>query len=87
MTTNGKTDSNATPAGTGGSAATKSETTASGKGADKKKQQQHKNRKANPQNGKKKQTPNVKSTFDCIASGVNPMKGIVIAQGNGNLAG
>jgi hypothetical protein len=87
MTTNGKTDSNATPAGTGGSAATKSETTASGKGADKKKQQQHKNQKANPQNGKKKQTPSVKSTFDGIASGVNPMKGIVIFQGNGNLAG
>jgi hypothetical protein len=27
-----------------------------------------------------------KSTFDGIASGSNPMKGVVIAQGNGNLS-
>jgi hypothetical protein len=85
VTTIEKTDSNATPAGTGGSAATKTENTSSGKGAAKKKQHQQQAKKANPE--KKKQPSNVKSTFKGTASGVNPMKGIVIAQGNGNLAG
>jgi hypothetical protein len=86
MTTNEKkTESNATPAGTAGSAATKSEGTSAGKGAAKRKQHQQQAKKANPE--KKKQPSNVKSTFEGAASGVNPMKGIVIAQGNGNLAG
>jgi hypothetical protein len=86
MTTNEKkTESNATPAGNAGSAATKTEGTSTGKGAAKKKQHQQQGKKANPE--KKKQPSNVKSTFEGTASGVNPMKGLVIAQGNGNLAG
>jgi hypothetical protein len=89
MTTNDKTDSSI-PSGTGGAAAPRTDATASSKTAAKKKnqQQQQKNQKANPLVVKKKQQPQVgKSAFDNIASGVSPMKGIVIAHGNGNLAG
>jgi hypothetical protein len=89
MTTNEKTDSGATPAGAGAAATTKHETTASSKAAAKKKQQQQqKSQNANSNPAKKKQPPQVtKSNFEGIASGVSPMKGVVIAQGNGNLAG
>jgi hypothetical protein len=88
MANNDKTDSSI-PGGTGGSATPKPDSTASAKAAARKKhqQQQQKNHKANPPQ-KKKQPPQVtKSTFEGIASGVSPMKGIVIAQGHGNLAG
>jgi hypothetical protein len=75
------------PSGDAGSAAAKNETTASSKAAARKKQQQQKNQKANPP-AKKKQPPKaVRSKFEGIASGVTPMKGIVIAQGNGNMSG
>jgi hypothetical protein len=85
MSTN-KTNSGAT-GGAGGNAAAKSETTASAKAAARRKQQQLKNQK-NVQPAKKKQQQNAaKSTFEGIASGVNPMKGILIAQGNGNMSG
>jgi hypothetical protein len=89
MSTQEKTDSG-TPGGAGGTAATKTDSTASAKAAAKKKHQQQsqKSQKANPPVVKKKQSAQVvKSNFEGIASGVNPMKGIVIAQGNGNLAG
>jgi hypothetical protein len=79
-----KTDSGI-PSGTGDNAATKTDST-SGKAAARKKQQNQKSQKANPP-AKKKQPPPQKSTFLGIASGVNPMKGIVIADGNGNKAG
>jgi hypothetical protein len=77
--------------GAGGTAAAKPDSTASAKAAARKKQHQLqlKNQKANAA-AKKKTTPvtqSVKSTFEGVASGVNPMKGIVIAQGNGNMAG
>jgi hypothetical protein len=89
MTTNDKTDS-AIPSDSGGTASTKTDSTASAKAAAKKRhqQQQQKNPKGPPPAVKKKQpTTVVKSNFEGIASGVNPMKGIVIAHGNGNLAG
>ena len=90
MTTNDKTATGATPAGTTGSATTKTDITASAKAAARKntaKQlQEQKNKKANSSQ-KKKQPQVTKSTFEGIASGVNPMKGIVIALGDGNLAG
>jgi hypothetical protein len=82
MTTNDKTDS---PNSDAGNAAAKTETTASAKANARKKQQQHKNQKNALTTKKKNQQQVVKSTFDGIASGANPMKGIVIAQGNGNL--
>jgi hypothetical protein len=90
-TTQEKTDSG-TPGGAGGTAATKTDSTASAKAAAKKKHQQQsqKNQKANHPVVKKKQPAQsqaAKSNFEGIASGVNPMKGIVIAQGDGNLAG
>jgi hypothetical protein len=91
MATNDKTDAGATPAGNAGNAAAKTETTASAKAIARKKQQQQqqtqKNQKATTNAEKKKQPHVAKSKFEGIASGVNPMKGIVIAQGNGNLAG
>jgi hypothetical protein len=89
MTTNDRTDSSVTPANASGNASAKTETTASAKAAARNKKQQQKNQKLNPQTTKKKQTQpqTVKSIFDGIASGVSPMKGIVIAQGSGNLAG
>jgi hypothetical protein len=89
MATNDKTDTGATPAGTTGNAAAKTETAASAKGGARKKQQQQqqKNQKANPATEKKKQSHVTKSSFEGIASGVNPMKGVVIAIGNGNLSG
>jgi hypothetical protein len=85
MTANDNTDSSI-HGGTGGTATPKTDTTASAKAAAKKKnqQQQQKNHKANPPK-KKQQPPQVtKSTFEGVACGVSPMKGIVIAQGNGN---
>jgi hypothetical protein len=87
MTTNEKTESSATPAGATGAASTKTKTTDSAKAVARKQQKQQKNQKASLTTEKKKQLPSAKSIFEGIASGVNPMKGIVIAQGNGNLAG
>jgi hypothetical protein len=52
-----------------------------------KKKQQQKNQKSNPPAKKKLPQPAAKSIFSGIVSGVNPMKGIVIADGNGNKAG
>jgi hypothetical protein len=89
MSTNDKTDSG-TPGGTGGTAATKTDTTASAKVAAKKKhqQQQQKSQKSNQPAAKKKQQPKVvKSIFEGNASGVSPMKGIIVAHGRGNMAG
>jgi hypothetical protein len=74
------------PGSAGGNATAKSETTASAKAAARRKQQQLKNQKNVPP-AKKKQQNAARSTFEGIASGVNPMKGIVIAQGNGNMSG
>jgi hypothetical protein len=83
MTTNDKADSSN---GDAGNAAAKTETTAPAKANARKKQPQHRNQK-NASAAKKKTQPHVtKSTFEGIASGVNPMKNIVIAQGNGNLS-
>jgi len=79
------TDSN-TNSGDAGATAAKNGTTASSKAAARKKQQQQKNHKTNPP-AKKKQQHVAKNLFEGIASGVNPMKGIVIAQGNGNQSG
>jgi hypothetical protein len=90
MTTNDKVVPGATPAVATGSANAKTDSTASAKAAARKKQQQQqqKNHNANSNSTKKKQTPTItKSNFEGIASGVSPMKGCVIAQGNGNLAG
>jgi hypothetical protein len=91
MTTDDKTDSG-TQSGTGGATATKTDATSSAKAAAKKKhhqqQQQQKNQKTNSNAAKKKQQPKVvKSSFEGNASGVSPMKGIVIAHGMGNAAG
>ena len=69
-----------------GNAAAKNETTASNQtGA--RKRQQHKNQK-NVQNAPKNKTQSqaARSTFKGSAAGSNPMKDIVIAQGNGNLS-
>jgi hypothetical protein len=52
-----------------------------------KKKQQQKNQKSNPPAKKKAPQPAAKPTFSGIAAGVNSMKGIVIANGNGNKAG
>jgi hypothetical protein len=88
LATNDKTDAGATPAGTAGTTAAKTETTASAKAAARKKHQQHKkNQKTNPPMEKKKQSNVTKSSFEGIASDVNPMKGIVVATGSGNLSG
>jgi hypothetical protein len=88
MTTNDKADSNTNPGGAGNAATPKTENTASAKAAARRKQQQLKNQK-NTQPAKKKQPQQhaIKSTFEGIASGVNPMKGTVIAQDNGNMSG
>jgi hypothetical protein len=89
MSTNDKTDSG-THSGTGGAATTKTDTTASAKVAAKKKhqQQQQRNHKANHSATKKKQQPKVvKSVFKGNASGVSPMKGIIVAHGRGNMTG
>jgi hypothetical protein len=83
MTTNDKADSSN---GDAGNAAAKTETTAPAKENAGKKQQQHRNQKNTPAAKKKTQPHVAKSTFEGIASGVNPMKNIVIAQGNGNLS-
>jgi hypothetical protein len=85
MTTKDKTaDSNTNPGGAGNAAA-KGETTALSKVAARKKQQQLKNQKPNPAAKKKQQQHVAKTTFEGIAGGI--MKGIVIAQGNGNMSG
>jgi hypothetical protein len=78
------------PNDNGGTAASKTDSTASAKAAARKKQQQQKNQKANtnnPPTKKKQPTQVVKPVFEGIASGVSPMKGTVIAQGHGNMAG
>jgi hypothetical protein len=89
MAPNEKTEADATPAGTAGNtAATKTENTASMKtGARKKQQQQQQQQKSQKANPPKKQAQAKKSSYEGIASGVNPMKGIVIAVGNGSLSG
>jgi hypothetical protein len=71
-----------TPSGTGVNATAKSDTTSTNA-----KKKQQKNQKSHPPAKKKAPQPPAKSTFTGIASGVNPMKGIVIADGNGNKAG
>jgi hypothetical protein len=86
MMQNNKSDSG-TLSGAGDTAAAKTDSTASAKAAARKKQHQLKNQKANPPAKKKQQQQPVKSTFQGNASGVSPMKGIVIAQGNGKMAG
>jgi hypothetical protein len=86
MATNDKTADPNTNPGDAGNAAAKNESTSSSKAAVRRKQQKLKNQKSNP-SSKKKQPRVVKSTFQGIASGVNPMKDIVIAQGNGNQSG
>jgi hypothetical protein len=86
MTTNNKTTDSNTNTGDTGAAAAKNGTTASSKAAARKKQQQLKNHKTNPP-AKKKQQHVARNLFEGISSGVNPMKGIVIAQGNGNQSG
>jgi hypothetical protein len=87
MSTNNDKAETSTQNGAGGSAAiAKTDSTISAKAAARKKQQQQKNQKANPPAAKKKQPPVVvKPSFDGIATG--GMKGTVIAQGDGNLAG
>jgi hypothetical protein len=88
MASNDKTDADATPAGTAGSTtATKTETTASAKIGARKKQQQQQQQKSQKANPPKKQAQAKISSFEGIASGVNPMKGKVIAIGSGNLSG
>jgi hypothetical protein len=69
------------------SAKTENATSAKTNARKKQPQQPQKNQKANLNTKKKKQPHVAKSAFEGIASGVNPMKGIVIGQGNGNLAG
>jgi hypothetical protein len=86
MTTNDKSANPNTNSVDAGNAAAKNESTSSSKAAARKKQQQLKNQKSNPPS-KKKQARVVKSTFQGIVSGVNPMKDIVIAHGNGNQSG
>jgi hypothetical protein len=87
MSTNNDKAETSTQNGAGGSAAiAKTDSTISAKAAARKKQQQQKNQKANPPAAKKKQPPVVvKPSFNGIATG--GMKGTVIAQGDGNLAG
>jgi hypothetical protein len=79
------TDTSANSAG--GAAAAKPDSTASAKAAARRKQQQQqKSQKANvPPPAKKKQPTVIKPAFDGIATGA--MKGICVAQGDGNLAG
>jgi phage tail tape-measure protein len=81
-----KTDTSV-PSGAGDNAASKSDSTGSTKAAARKKLKQQNNQKSNPPTKKKSQQPPVKSAFAGIASGVSPMKGVVIANGNGNKAG
>jgi hypothetical protein len=86
MSNNEKTTDN-TNGGAAGNAAAKNETTASSKAAARKKQQQLKNQKANPPAKKKQPQKAAKAKFEGIASGVNPMTGITIAQNIGNMSG
>jgi hypothetical protein len=87
MTTNDKTADSNTSTGDAGNATAKAETTASSKSAARKKNQQLKNQKTPPAVKKKQPQQAAKSKFEGIASGVTPMTGIVIAQGNGNMSG
>jgi hypothetical protein len=75
------------PSCAGDNAASKSNSSGSAKAAARKKQQQQENQKSNPPAKKKPQQPPLKCVFAGVASGVSPMKGIVIADGNGNKAG
>jgi hypothetical protein len=77
------------PSGAGDNAAAKTDSTGSAKAAARKKQHQQRNQKANPPAKKKPQPQQqpAKSSFKGIASGTSPMTGVVIAQGNGNMAG
>jgi hypothetical protein len=87
MATNNKpTDSNITPAGANSNASAKTDAATPGKAAARNKQHQ-KPQKTNPPATKKKQPQVVKSEFEGNASGSSPMKGIVVALANGNLAG
>jgi hypothetical protein len=72
------------PSATGDNAATKTDSTSAKAVVQKKQHQNQKSQEASPP-AEKKQPPPTK-TFEGIASGVNPMKGIVIADGNGNKA-
>jgi hypothetical protein len=82
------TSDDASAPGTDATAAARTDSTSSAKAAARKKSQQQKNQKTNPPAKKKQPPPQVaKSFFEGIASGVNPMKGIVIAQGNENMSG
>ena len=86
MSSTDKTDTSAN--GAGANASAKTDSTASSKAAARRKQQQQqKSQKANvpPPPAKKKQPPVAKIVFDGIATGA--MKGTVVAQGHGNLAG
>jgi hypothetical protein len=76
-----KTDTSV-PSGAGDNEARKSDSTGSAKAAARKKQQQQKNQKSNPPAKKKSPQQAVKSVFAGIASGVSPMKVIVVADGN-----
>jgi hypothetical protein len=73
------------PSATGDNAATKTDSI-SAKAVVRKKQHQNQKSQKAPPPAKKKRPPPAK-TFEGIASGVNPMKGVVIADGNGNKAG
>jgi hypothetical protein len=86
MSNNEKTTDN-TNGGGAGNAAAKNETTASSKAAARKKQQQLKNQKANPPAKKKQPQKAAKAKFEGIASSINPMTGITIAQNIGKMSG
>ena len=81
--TNKPTDTTITNSGNGNAASTK-EAKAAAAAAKNTANQKKKNHPSNASN-KKKQV--VKSKFEGIASGTNPMKGTVIALANGNLLG
>ncbi|OEU23632.1 hypothetical protein FRACYDRAFT_233803 [Fragilariopsis cylindrus CCMP1102] len=81
-------ESSTPPSGTADNKATAATTdTTSGKAAGSKKKQQQKKGNNNNASAKKKQTATPKSSFKGLASGNSSMKGIVIADGNGNKAG
>jgi hypothetical protein len=87
MSQGNKTDSGS-PSGAGGSAAPKTDSTASAKAAARKKQQQQQKNQKATQAAKKTQPQVVKQPiFVGTACDISPMKGIVIAQGNGNMSG
>jgi hypothetical protein len=81
---NDRTDASAS--GASGQASAKTETTASAKANAKKKHQQlKKDHKANPPAPEKKQQQGAKSIIKGNALGINSIKGIMTAQGNGNI--